>query len=267
MKKKGKILLTTAIGLVLLIAVIAAALNAVFTVTDVKVRFSTLSDEGMADGYALQSELEQKFVGSSTTFLDLNDVREIVAKYPAFSLSELKKDFPRTLALSVTERKETYAFRPGEDGAFAVLDEEGLYLYQKEENANRRYGENVLLEGFSLTVGEAGTPVSGEYFAEALQFCKVFAENLDDVRANISAIRLTPTENAVEGDHFFRVFFREGVYADVYSPSHLTENKAMAVLDRYRSLTDAQRLYGFFDVVDSVDGGFTVSEHRDKLPF
>ena len=266
MKRKGKILLTTAIGLVLLIAVVAAALNAVFTVTDVRVDYSVLSEEGMQDGYALQSELEERFVGSSTTFLDLGEVEELVKKYPAFSLDGLRKDFPRTLTLTLTERKETYAFRR-EDGGYAVLDGAGLYLYDKTENVNRRLGGNVLLEGFGLTAGEAGTPVTGEYFAEALVFCGTFAENLGDVRANIASLSLIPTGNAIEGDYFFRLRFQEGLYVDVYAPSHLTENKAMAVRARYLALTDAQRLYGFFDVVDSLDGGFTVSAHRDKLPF
>ncbi len=266
MKKKGKILLTTAIGLVLLVAVIAAALNAVFTVTDVKVRYSTLSEEGLDDSFALQAELEEKFVGSSTTFLDLEDVREIVEKYPAFRLDGLEKKFPRTLTLSVTERKETYTFEY-ESGRFAVLDEEGLYLYEKTDNVNRRLGGNVLLEGFTLTKGEAGTAVTGAYFEEALKFCNVFADQLDDIRANLTSIRLVPTGNPIEGDYFFRLLFHEGLYADVYSPSHLTEDKAMAVLLKYRELPDAQRLYGFFDVVDSVNGGFTVSDHRDKLPF
>lgn len=265
MKRKGKILLTTAIGLILLIAVVAAALNAVFTVTDVKVRFSTLSEDGIADSYAIQAELEEKFVGSSTTFLDLDEVKEIVGKYPAFRLDDLKKDFPRTLSLSLTERKETYAFF--RNGRYVVLDEEGLFLCEKDQNVNRRLGENVLLEGFQLAVGGAGTQASGEYFKEILTIGNVFAQKLDDIRANLTSIRLMPTDNAIEGKYFFRLHLKEGVYVDVYDPEHLTEGKAMAVLDKYLSLSDAERLYGFYDIVDSVDGGFTVSDHRDKPPF
>ncbi len=266
MQKRGKILLATAIGVVLLVAVIAAALNAVFTVTDVKVNFSTLSEEGLADSYALQAELEEEFVGSSTTFLDLEDVQGIVEKYPAFRLDALKKDFPRTLTLSVTERKETYTYEFA-DGRYAVLDEEGLYLYEKTDNVNRRKGGNVLLEGFTLTKGESGTAVTGGYFEEALKFCNVFASELNDIRANLVSIRLVPTGNVIEGDYIFRLLFKEGLYVDVYSPAHLTEAKALAVLLKYRELPDAERLYGFFDLVDSVDGGFTVSDHRDKPPF
>lgn len=266
MRKKGKILLTVFIGLVILGAVLAAALNAVFTVTDVKVNFSTLSEEGIADSYLLQSRLEEQFVGKSTTFLDLEEVTAMVKEYPCFRLEDIHKEYPRTLILSLTERKETYAYAR-ENGAYAILDEEGLYLYEKAENINRRKGENVLLEGFDLIAGDSGTAASGNYFEEVLQICNIFAEQLDDIRANLRSVRLFPTEHSSAGDYFFRLSFREGVYADIYSPSHLTEDKAMAVLESYLALSDTQKLYGFFDVVDLVDGGFTVSEHRDKLPF
>lgn len=267
MKKKGKILLTTFVGLLLLGAVLAAALNAVFTVTDVAVEFSTLSEEGVADSFALQKELEEKYVGASTTFLDLEEVKNTVKRYPAFRMEGVEKDFPRTLRLVLSERKETYAFLRGGDGGFAVLDEEGLYLYDKEQNVNRRGGECVLLEGFDLAAGEAGLPVTGNYFGELLQFCEVFTEQLGDLRANLRSVCLVPTENAIAGDFFFRVQMKEGVYADVYNPAHLTREKAAAVLLSYQNLGDAQKLYGFFDVVDSVSGGFTVSEHRAHLPF
>lgn len=264
MKKKGKVLLTTFIGLVLLGAVIAAALNAVFTVTDVKVNYSALSEEGIADCFALQADLEERFVGKSTTFLDLEEVKQTAEQYPAFRVQAVEKDFPRTLVLTLTERKETYAYAL-EGGKYAILDEEGNYLYDKAGNVNRRKGENVLLEGFSLH--HAGMNVSGDYFAELLKFTSVFAGELDDIRANLRSIRLVPTENSIAGDYFFRILFTEGLYVDVYNPAHLTEDKARAVLVGYRSLPDARRLYGFFDVVDAVAGGFTVSDHRAQLPF
>ncbi len=263
MKRKGKILLATAIGVFLLAAVIGAALNAVFTVTDVKIGYATLSDEGVADCYALQEELEEKYVGSSTTFLDLGEVEEIVRRYPAFRAEKIEKHFPATLSLTLTERKETYAFAR-QNGKYAVLDETGLFLYEKEENLNRRGGENILLEGFEFT-GEEGETVGGKYFTELLTFCGVFAESLGDVRANLTSVSLISAVNETEG--VFRLRLKEGVYVDVFNPSHLTKQKAESVLSYYQSLSDMQKLYGFFDVVDYVGGGFTVSKHRDKLPF
>lgn len=260
---KKKVLLMTAIGLVLLGAVIGAALNAVFTVTDVVVNYSPVSEAGIQKSYSLQEVLEERFIGKSTTFLHLEDVSAAVAEFPCFELEEVKKDFPRTVVLTVRERRETYAFAR-EDGLYAVLDEHGKYLYDKEDNSNHREGENILFVGFELSV--VSSEVSGEYFSEALKFVNVFLENLGDARSNIVSISLMGTENALAGSHFFRICMREGLIVDVYGPKNMPAEKALSVLEKYLALDDAQRLYGFFDIVDLMDGGFTVSEHRADVP-
>ncbi len=260
---KKKVLLMTLIGLVLLGAVLAAALNAVFTVTDVKVSFSVISNEGRAESLALQEELEEKFVGRSTTFLDLSEVNAAVGEHPAFRVERVEKDFPRTVVLSVTERRELYAV-PLETGKFAILDEEGNYLYDKEENVNRCGGANILLEGFDLH--REGSGVTGKYFPEVLSFVGVFSERLGDARANLMTISLEPTPNPIMGDGFFRLLLKEQVTVAVYFPANLTRMKAEKVLEKYLSLSDTQRLYGFFDVYDLENGEFTVSEHRPELP-
>ncbi len=263
---KKKVLLMAIIGLVLFGAVLGAALNAIFTVTDVRVRFHVLSREGETEAMALQSALEEKFVGKSTTFLDLDDVYAAVGEYPAFRVDEAKKDFPRALVLTVSERRETFAFLR-DNGMYAVLDEEGLFLYDRETNSNRRKGENVLLEGFPILADIPGAPASGEYVEEAIVFASVFAEQLDDVRANLLSVSLVPTENPIQGEYYFRLQMREGVAVNIYTPKNLTEDKARAVLTTYLGLDDTQRLYGMFDVIDDLlEGGFRVSRHREDAP-
>lgn len=263
MGRKGKVILSVAVGLLLLGAAIAAALNAVFTVTDIRVNYSILSPDGGRDSYALQKKLEESFVGKSTTFLALDDVRAAAEEFPCFKVEKTEKKFPRTVVMEISERRELYAV-PLDAGKFAVLDEDGNYLYDKAENVNRRGGENVLLAGFALQT--AGSGVTGSYYPEALAFLNVFSERLGDIRANIVSLTLTPTGNPLAGNVYFRLQMREGVYIDVLNPEHLTEQKAVAVLEKYLSLSDVQRLYGFFDVVDALSGGFTVSEHRAELP-
>lgn len=260
---KKKVLLMTFIGLVLLGAVLAAALNAVFTVTDVSVLYAPLSAAGTEESELLQRELEERFVGRSTTFLDLSEVTETVQKYPAFKVEKAEKDFPRTIVLSVSERKELYAVPLG-TGKFAVLDDGGNYLYDKDGNVNRRGGENILLEGFALH--REGSGVTGNYFPELLSFVGVFSAALGDARANLASVALVPTGNAIAGDYLFRLSFAEGVCADVYAPAYKTEEKAELVLRTYLSLGDTERLYGFFDVIDDLSGVPQASEHRDKLP-
>lgn len=256
---KKKVLWMTAIGLLLLGAVIAAALNAVFTVTDVVADFSVYSAEGMADAERLQTDLEARFIGKSTTFLDLADAKEAAKAYPALRV-EVKKELPRTLRLTVEERRERYAV--AHEGGFSVLDEEGVYLYEKETNTSRLGGENLLLVGFTVRC-TAGERAEGKGLREAMTFVSALARSLSDVRANVLSVTFAPTEiAALQGEYYFRVAMREGVTALVYQPGNYTEEKAAAVLDSYRSLSDEQRMYGYFDIVDLVEGGFMPGVHR-----
>lgn len=260
-----KTLIMTGIAVVLLIAVIAAALNAVFTVARVQVDFVRYSEAGLEDSRALQKKLDEKFVGRSTTFLDLEEVTSAVEEFPCFKVEYAQKDYPRTVVLGITERKELLSFRR-ENGLFAVLDEEGVWLYDKENNLNRLGGENILLDGFGITAEEQGKIASGDYFDCVLSFMKVFVKRYENPRANVVSFSLMKPDNALAGEYFLRLRMQEGVTVDLYSPTHLAEEKAAAVVMEYDSLSDAERLYGYFDVVDSVDGGFTVSKHRDTPP-
>lgn len=263
---KKKVLLMTLIGLLLLGAVIGVALNAVFTVTDVKIGFSTNSETGKAESFDIQRELEEEFVGKSTTFLDLDDVQLALERHPAFRVDSVRKVFPNTLVLSLTERTEVFAFAR-RDGGYAILDGEGTYLYDKEENANRRGGANLELFGFlDLSAEKAGSVATGTCFSELLTMLSVFREGLGDVRANLSSVWLLHTENPVQGEYYFRFTMKEGVTVNVYTPENFTEAKAEEILKTYLSLTDEQKLYGLFDVIDDLEGWFRISQHRAETP-
>ncbi len=261
---KKKVLLMTGIALVLLVAVIASALNAVFTVTKVELGVSACSDTGVKESIKLQEELNEKYLGKSTTFLSLDSVRETVSDYYCFELVSCYKDFPQKVVLQVSERKEVFAYARG-NGTFAVLDENGLFLHDSEENVNRMGGQNILLEGFALDTGKAGSVATGEYLVEALSFVGVFAERLENVRANITSITLK--EHPYEGK-YFHIQTHEGVCIDVYTPSMLTTEKAGAALDTYLALSYEEKMYGYFDLMAPAGkpDAFTVSRHYAKYP-
>ena len=259
---KKKVLILTGIAAALLIAVIAAALNAVFTVARVEVRFSTCSERGESEAVLMQSELGEYFVGKSSTFLKVEDVRAAVeASYPAFRVVSAEKHLPRTVSLTVEERRETYAFRR-ENGLFAILDEEGVYLYDSEQNMNRRGGENILLEGFALSVPGSGKIAEGSYAEELFAMGRVLTETFGDARANVVSVTLS---SEYEMGAYFLLEMREGVTVQIFTPENEPEDKARAALEKYLSLSETEKTYGFFDIIDRIGGGFTVSEHRASL--
>lgn len=254
--RKNVVLMTT-IGLVILIAVLTAALNAVFTVTKVEVIWSVRSEEGERESVALQAELESSYLGKSTTFLKLDDVTATVAGYPSFEIVSLKKGYPQRLLLEISERKELFAFLQ-ENGSYGILDTQGSYLYDRETSENRAGGSNILLEGFSFSVKDG--EVTGEYLAELVAIANVFAQDYDNIRANIVSVTLL---SHYMGYDYFRVRMQEGVYFDVYTPKNNTALKAAAALEKYASLSYEERLYGYFDLIDLENTEeFTVSEHR-----
>ncbi len=246
---KKRVVLTTLAAVLLLAAAIAAGLNAIFTVTHVRTQFLTYSEEGKREAVELREKLDE-FIGSSTTFLDLDEVAGVVTQYPCFRVDSIAKSFPATVSLEISERKERFAFRREE--GYAILDEEGVYLYEKAENVNRISGENILLENFPIEVGEEG--VSGDYFTELLSVMNTFAGTLREIRSNILSVTLVRATTNPRDD-FFRIQMREGVVIDLGNPAVKAEEKTEKALQKYLSLGDEERIFGFITAVDSPTTG------------
>jgi len=260
---KKRIILIVSVGVVLLAAVVIAALNAIFTVTRVEVLFSVRSETGETESHELQADLEEQFLGKSTTFLKLEDVEAAVKKYPAFELVSCAKGYPQTIYVQVSERTEMFSFRK-DDGKYAVIDAEGRYLYDTDTNVNRMGGENVLLDGFALNVTESGERVTGEYVEELLTMAAAFGEESSDWNANVVSVTLK--EHTMEG-YYFHFVMREGVCFDIYTPKNKTREKALSAIGTYFELSETEKLYGYFDLMDiGTSEEFSVSRHYDAYP-
>jgi len=249
MRKKA--IITTAVAIILLFAVIAAGLNAVFTITYVKAEFNTFSAEGERDAGELQAKLDQ-FVGKSTTFFKLDRVTAAVEEYPCFRLESVGKKFPKTIELTVSERKEMFAV--SKENGFSVLDEEGVYLSDREENVSRTGGENIVLNGFEMSLS-AGKLATGNYVGDLLSAFSVFSEQLGEPRANVKSVTLEQHGSGLDPRmNTFNIVMQEGVTIEIHNPSYLPEEKAEEAVNTYLSLKDGDRFYGFITVTDTTSG-------------
>lgn len=253
---KKRVIITTIVAFVLFAASVAAGLNAIFTVTHVRADFTTYSEAGREEAAELREKLDA-FVGKSSAFLDLDDVKETVESYPCFRLVSIKKQYPTTVRLEVAERRETFALPYG-DGGYAIIDEEGRYLYDSAENANRADGENILLEGFALS--PVNGKMEGEYFSELLAVSDVFRGALTEIRANVLSVGLVRPVSNKRSD-FFRIRMREGVIIDIANPSVSADGKAALALDVYQKLGDEARTFGFITVMDNAATGELLSDY------
>ncbi len=244
---KKRVLITTIIAFLLLCAVVAAGLNAVFTVTSVNAEFSVVSAEGEREASDLKKKLDG-FIGKSSTFLDEEEVMSLIASYPCMKAEKVEKHYPSALEVKVTERKEAFSVQT--ENGYAVLSDDGTYLYNKDSLTNRMGGENILLEAFSLEFHQ-GEKVNNGTFSAVLALYNVFAEELNEPRANLVSITYHP---GLVFDTFL-LQMREGIRIEIVSPTELTVGKARAALldERYGYLarTDGEKLSGCITVIAS----------------
>ena len=98
----------------------------------------------------------------------------------------------------------------------------------------------------------------------------VFFQKLGDARANVVSVTLS--SEYMMGDYFL-LEMREGVTVDIFTPGNFTEEKAEEAIEEYLSLSEAEKTYGYFDVIDydvdndGVVDGFTVSNHKEREGF
>ncbi len=256
-----KTLIMTSVALVLLLAVIAAGLNVVFTVTHIDASFKTFSEQGEAEAVTLKKELDE-YTGSSTTFLDLSEVEEAVEKYPCFRLEKVEKKFPKTLKVVVSERRELFAYET--NGKFAMIDTEGICLRMADENVSRSGGENVLLSNFSFDV-TVGQKVEGEYMDALISAFSGFEEYLKDPRVNIREVLWDPEGNVSNPvNNFFKISMREGSVISMQNPLSKPDEKARESVKVYEHFSDVEKLYRSIMVTDGYDGTVNVDPRLDE---
>lgn len=245
-----KALIMTSVAFVLLLAVVAAGLNVIFTVSYIEASFSTFSAQGEEEAKTLKTELDG-FVGDSMTFLDLGDVEETVKKYPSFRVESVKKKFPKTVQVVVKERRELFAYRT--EAGYMMIDAEGNFLRISEENVSRTGGENVSLKNFTLTA-EVGERAEGKYFDALLSAFSGFGSCLDDPRANIGEVQVVHNSDSNPLLNSFEIEMREGVVIEMANPLSNAEEKAKRAIEIYNSLGDVAKMYGCITVTESQTG-------------
>ena len=247
-----KTLIMTSIAFVLLLAVVAAGLNVIFTISYIEASFSTFSAQGEEEARSLKAELDE-FVGDSMTFLKLDSVRDKVEKYPCFRIESVAKKFPKTVQISVKERRELFAYET-QDGNYAMIDSEGICVRLSEENVSRTGGENILLKNFTLTCA-VGSKVEGAYFEALLSAFTGFETYLADARANVREVVLKMGGNENNPlTNLFEIEMQEGVVVEMNNPLSRACAKAEKAMEVYGALGDIDKMYGCITVTESTTG-------------
>lgn len=226
--------LTTLIAILLLAAVIAAGFHAVFTVAYVQASFYTHTPEGDRAAQQLKEELNA-YLGSSTTFLDLDEVRATAESNPRFRVLSLEKHFPSAIALEIEERYAAFAVPSGE--GFALVDNDGVRI--DEVSSAESYIE---LKG-DFSVSFVDGRAAGGYVNELLVMYSSFLQALGEPRANLLSISLVDSGASSRFDQFC-IQTVEGVEIVIWNPSERPAEAGDAAVQKYLELTETERVRG-----------------------
>ena len=212
----------------------------VFRVKGVTVEASMVSTVAEKEAQEIKALLEEAYMREGTLFLEDTAAKEIVEKYPYFRITAFEKAYPDRIVVKIAEDAEVYAVQNAENGYY-LLNAQGEILGEREDYANRFDKEpNLLIKGVEVSTQDGKVLTGDECYAAMLTLLKKADELLGGVRRNATeaeVIRRSP-------ETIVRLQMREGVEICVVNPQEQAEKKAEMAINKYLSLTDAQRLGG-----------------------
>lgn len=240
------------IVLTVLMFISAACLGVatVFRVKGVTVEASMVSAVAEKEAQEIKKRLEEAYMHEGTLFLDDTTAKEIVEKYPYFRITSFEKLYPDKLLVKIAEDAEVYAVKGTEENYY-LLNAQGEILGLRTDYSNRFDQEpNLLIKGVEVNTQDGKTLTGDDCYAVMLTLLKKTDALLGGIRRNateVEVVRRSP-------ETIIRLQMREGVELCIVNPQENGEAKAELIINKYLSLTDAQRLDGCVIVSGGVNG-------------
>ncbi len=255
MQKK---ILTIVLTVLLFLSAVALGISTVFRVDGVTVEATLLSVEAKAQLPQIQQSLEEAYKKKSTFSVDEEKAHALIAEYSYLRVVGFEKSYPNRLTVRIVEESEVYEVCSGE--VKYILGREGVVVGIGAA-AETTEGARVRIEGVQVT-GEKGGLLSGDdRWQSVLTFCRELDMLLGGIGRNI--VKVEVLQNVYED--IFRLYTREGVKIYAYNPSVLTKEKASAVVERYLSLSDGERMVGMISAIDAEGLTSAVYKETDEL--
>ena len=189
----------------LFIAIAVLGVSTVFRVRSAKVDAEVISQAATEEVEELQKRLQAAYDKDSTFRVNDKKAKEILEDFPYFRMTGFSKSYPDKIVVKVTEDAEVFAMEKAD----------------------------------SEVSGDKGEKINGGDNVNAmLDVCALMAEELNGLRDNVVSIQVA--KYAPE----FCIVMREGVKIYIGEPAVMTREKAAAAIEKYLSLTDAQRMKG-----------------------
>jgi hypothetical protein len=209
----------------------------IFSIQKIDVKFAADNTIETCD---IQNDLDQ-FNKRNIVFFELEEIENVVAKYPYFKLEKLYKSYPNVIKIELSQRIPVYNYIFN-DNVF-LIDKTGFVV--EELTVADFQSKNLLtidltyasLDGLTLSVGNQVQAKDQELFKAVLSMCE--------------SIDLTDCVNAVNvNDHaeFRDVLFctNSGVNIEITSATVRGEEKINVAMQSYHNAKD---YYKTFDTI------------------
>lgn len=249
--KRKNVLIVILTALIFLSAV-ALGISGVYRISEVTVYASVVSKEAEEEAAQLKERLTEAYQKKSLLFANESVAEEIFKDFPYFQLKSFEKAPPNRIVVTTTEDAEVYAVKKSDQNAYYILSADGTVLGIRENPDNRLDDKpNVLLEGLTAQ-GEIGQKLSGDAAVlPLLATCEMMSQLLDGLRGNlVSATVMFRSPKMI-----LSFQMKEGVTLYLESPEKLASEKTQSAIDKYLSLSIAEKTHG----------GIYVSEANGEL--
>lgn len=238
---------------VIFLSVAFMGVSSVFRIDTVTFTPTVISDTAREEAVELQKRFEKAYKKESIFFADASQAEKILEDFPYFRMTTFEKAYPNRLIIKASEDSEVYAVPLMEESGYYLLGEDGLVLGIRDSYTNRLDNENnLLIKGLTVT-GEKGLPLTGDECIDSLfSVCEIISQQLGGIRRNVVLVEVI-RKTSYKADTIFRFTMREGVRIYIGNPYVLAEEKGMAAIEKYMSLSAEQRLGGRIAVSEQAE--------------
>lgn len=219
-KKRRRTWIVASVGGTLV--VLAVVLGWLFFFSTVlEVRDTSVDGNQLLTGERIEEQAQVP--GGPLARVDVAAIESRLLELPEIKEVDVRRDFPNTVAIAVTEREPVYQLRS--DGGFSWVDDEG-YVFRTGQQANGELPEASVAEPDERLLGDVATVVQNlpEQLAGEVEL--VTAETVDRVEIELTEGRTvvwgSADESELKQEVLAALLSVDATHYDVSAPNHPT---------------------------------------------
>lgn len=232
------------------IAMAVLLCQSLFSVSDVIVTYSVYTDSDTLK----TAQLLQEYKGKNLIFLNTEKIKNNVTENTLFKVESVRKAYPNKLEINLKSCRERFAVKT--NAGYVILDDEYMVCDVRNNLDNSSDNlKNILIEFENERENFENLKIK-DYLTfsnqDVLDSLKTVISAIDSPRDFISSVRIEEKEKG--SNYYVYLTTVEGVEIELRKVLSKPEEKTLAGVEKYRSLSDSDRLIAKIAVYESVLG-------------